>query len=347
MSIWASRRLILFNKYAMLIWWLAGWTLGILADETGVSITAVERWSNLFGGQEARLHFVVSSQPALRGRVGWQCSVSGRKIAGGEIPLLAGSTGMLEQVEVQVPIPEVKAGVILPALLSVSVFSEAAGPALTNVEKTLWIFSDDPFVNRQTWLKELRIHLFDPEHKTAELFTKARIPFEEAYNPDTLSEIKDGILLLGEGISFNDYRGLAAQLFQAAAAGVPVLCLTPAEGDLPLPEPESSTLPRPDRITLQQADIIKQLDKRLDVQAWPNNGQVVSRSLVLRGAQGRVVGELRKTADGWPWLEVRYGPRGRLVVCGFGIVDQWAAGPTPRFLLEKLLEYVNGSKTND
>jgi hypothetical protein len=55
--------------------------------------------------------------------------------------------------------------------------------------------------------------------------------------------------------------------------------------------------------------------------------------------EGQLVGKIQADGDAWPWMEAEYpGRRGRLLVCGFGLVRDWDGGPTPRFLLVRLFE---------
>ncbi len=58
--------------------------------------------------------------------------------------------------------------------------------------------------------------------------------------------------------------------------------------------------------------------------------------------RGQVVARVVEGDAGWPWLEVGFSAkRGKLIVCGFGLVKKWDAGPTPRFLLARLLDYMS------
>ena len=41
----------------------------------------------------------------------------------------------------------------------------------------------------------------------------------------------------------------------------------------------------------------------------------------------------------WPWLTIEYPEtNGRFIFCGFRLIKHWDDGPTPRFLLSRILE---------
>lgn len=315
----------------------------IFAEEAKLMVALQEQWSNVFGGKESVFHLSVRAQEELNGRVGWQFSSSGRTLARGEREVSV-QPGEIETVEVRLQVPEVKEGVVMQASLSVSVYKGGADDAVTNLEKQIWIFPEDPFSHQKQWLKELKIHLFDPEKKTAEVFSDAEIPFDRVSNIDSFAEIKEGVLIIGEGVSLRDYRGLSKMMLKAAAAGTPVLCLTLAGGEMTFPGMGDVDLPQPKSMSFRRNDIITELDKRLDADAWPPDGKVVVGSVKLNGEKGPVVGEIEKQ-DGWPWVEIDFGNKeGRLVICGFGIIEKWNSGPTPRFLLARILEYLEEDK---
>lgn len=211
--------------------------------------------------------------------------------------------------------PEVKPGVIMPATLTLTATAGADAAKQGTCEKRLWIYPSDPTVNRAEWLKSLNLRLFDPEKTTAPHLEAANIPFTPVGNVDALAEPGTEVLLIGEGVSFEDYRALPEMMCRAAANGHPVLCLAPKAGVMPLPGTKDTDWPPPGTMNLRGSDIITELDKRLDAKAWPAGDTVVS-SLALTSVDTRVAGEVTPGRAGWPWLEMRYPEKNaRVMIC--------------------------------
>lgn len=302
-------------------------------------IAPVETWNNVFAGGERTFRYVVASDRALDGRVTWMLSRDSRALARGESAVQS-PAGAPATIEFRVTLPEIKEGVVFACDLTVSLVPRGASEAAATSKRTLWLFPDNAFADRKQWLKDLGIRLFDPEKKTAECFTKAEIPFTDIRTTDALAAVRDGLVVVGEGVSLKEERGLASAMGQAVEAGVPVLCLALRSGEMPLPtEGVSETQGKaPVRMTFRRADIITDLDKRLDAKTWAPGRDAVASSLVLSADRRAVAVEAVSGDRGWAWMEVAFPGGGRLVVCGFGIVSGWEDSPTPRYLLVKLLE---------
>jgi hypothetical protein len=161
----------------------------------------------------------------------------------------------------------------------------------------------------------------------------------------SLGAVKEGLLLVGEGVSFRQWRTLAPAMIERAAAGIPVICLAPAAGDLPAPGIGQNDLPRPRVVLLRQTDVIAALDKRLDT-VWPPDGNAVASRIEWVAGRVGIRGEVSAKDQGWPWVEFVFpGPRSRLIVCGLAIIAKWEAEPTPRYFLASLLEYASSERT--
>lgn len=312
-----------------------------VADDDAPVITPRHAWSNVFGAKQADVRFIVKSPRELKGRVGWSFTANQRTIAQGESKL-AVEANQPANVDIRLPVPPVKEGVVFAAMLTIKLFADGQEKAEATLEKPIWIFPQDPFHERAEWLKELKITLFDPEKKTAQLFDKLKIPCDETQNAASLDDVTEGTLLIGEGVSFKEHAELPERLLRAAARGVPVLCLAPAQGTLALPGIEPK-LPQPVRVDWRRADVIPELDKRLDHLAWAGAVAVTASSVSVKADEGKVVGEVVKGDGGWAWLDAHYPKKGRLIVCGFGVIGPWESGPTPRFLFARVLETLTRS----
>jgi hypothetical protein len=323
-----------------------------LAQDGKVTLEPREKWTNLAADSKIDLHFTVKGPPGFKGRVEWTFADAGTKrvfprgrsetkiVANADKPVL---------IKVPLEVPAVKEGVALQAQLIVTVYADGKSDKEGDYEKTLWIFPADPFFNRTKWVEGLKITLYDSDlkSKTGEALKSLKVPFEEVRNPAALADLKEGLLLVGEGVSFKDEAGLAEAMVQAASRGVPVLCLSPKEGIFPLPGTDNG-LPAPGSLTCHRQDVITKLDKRLDAAAWAPENQVVTRSLAIKTEDGKIIGDIQEGVKGWPWLQLDYSDKkGRLVLCCFPIIQRWDSSPTPRYLLARLLEHVTELSVND
>lgn len=307
------------------------------ADEPPVAIETREAWSGVFGGTDVKFGFSVTPNEKVDGIAAWSFSANKRTISRGQQRLKV-DAGQSEVVTVPLRVPTVKQGVVFEAQLRVQVVAQGASDSAAELIKPIWIFPDDPFYNRKTWLEELNIALFDPVGETEKVFDKAEIPYRLLPRSSAIEALEKGIVIVGEGVSLDSFRGLFEGLTNAAARGVPVLCLAPGEGSFPLPGASG------DGAALQcfefrRGDVVTELDKRLDAEGWPPAGELVSARLAVTSRRSQVLVEVARSTRAWPWLEWRYPDDGAtFIICGFGIMRHWDDGPTPRYLLARILE---------
>jgi hypothetical protein len=313
-------------------------------DDKQPTVEPRDRWSNVFGGQSLEFRYTVKAGKAWKGRAIWSlASENDRTLASGEADVTA-DAGKPVEFTVKLEAPEVKPGIVLKTRLRVQILAGGVAKPDATHHRALWVFSQDPFANRKEWLKGLKIALFDPEKSTAGPLKKLAIPFDEIDSVPALGAVKEGLLLVGSGVSFKDYPDLVETLSKAAANGLPVLCLAPAGGTMPAPG-TARKAPRAQRVAWRRADHITTLDARLDATAW-REGKVVTSTLTLKAEDGVVVAEAGTGEDGWPWLEAEFPTKkGHLIVCGFGLIGKaWEAGPTPRYLFARILEVLSEKK---
>ncbi len=307
------------------------------AAEPKISARIQEQWSCVFGGGEVVFHARVSSPDAFEGRLGWRFFEDARTIERGELNVSIGA-GMTDVAEIRFMVPEVKPGVIYEAKLALSLIGENDKQEAADDEIPIRIFTENPFHDRMKWLEGLDIIIFDPEETTGEALSKLDVPFKPVKNIDALAGMKKGFVIIGEGVSMREYRALPEQILRLASDGATVLCLAPADGEIPLAGVDG--LVEPSFLAFRREDIIRNLDKRLDAKTWPPDGKLQAGGLKLTGERGVVLAQMTDDAAAWPWIEARFG-KGRIVICCFSIMEKWESGPTPRFLLERILSYLN------
>jgi hypothetical protein len=304
-----------------------------------IKIEPREAWSGYFGGQDVDVGFRIANGGGQALRVGWAARIQKQVVARRELTV-TGKAGQPAEFTVRLKLPDAEPRVILPAAVVITLDGREV------LERPLWIFPRDPFADQRKILSALPIALFDPEKKTTQLLEKLEITVKELRNVEALDEVAGGLILIGEGISFRDYRGLPAAMLAAAARGNRVLCLAPTGGSLELPGANPSEAGDVRSLNFRRADVIAEFDKRLDYRAWPTDGKMIASGITLIGERGPVVADVSKDGNGWPWLEVEYPSSGRFILCGFAIVEKWESGPAPRYVFQHVLERVAGKKSN-
>jgi hypothetical protein len=309
----------------------------------GPALALHEGWSAYFGGREQVFHVAIKAdREAGSCQVGWELAADGRAIARGEQVVQVGPAGVAA-CAIPIHLPPVKDGVIAPAVLTIAARLAGSGTPAA-ITRPLWLFPETPFTGVQARLREQRLHLLDPHGSTRAVLDQSDVPYESVRSAEALAEQAPCTLIVGSGISLTEHRGLFAALVHLASRGHRVLWLAPRAGTGPFPGPGAAASPPTlTRVEFRGRDVISALDKRLDAQSWPPDGILAAAGVGLRADRGRVLMEFGSGADeanGWPWARLDFGGGGRLVVCGFPIVERWEDGPVPRFLLARILDWL-------
>jgi hypothetical protein len=264
-------------------------------EKPAVVITATRVPGNVFGDEIAEFTFRVESQKAIKGRFVWRVAAGSATVKAGEVELAA-EAGKATDIVIKVAVPPVKDGVIFGSKLTVAAVEEKRPKAAATLERDLWIFSKDPFMDRSEWLKKRKITLYDSKGDTTKMLTAAKVPFEEVRDVAALAAVKEGLLIVGEGLSFKDEKGLAAALHKLATDGLTVLILAPAAGEVVIPGVGGPAAGLED-LTFRR-EIVRKLDKRLDPDGWAPDGKSIASSVIIKTGEDNTGGEIVPNANG-------------------------------------------------
>lgn len=314
-----------------------------LADADDVRITPIENWSTAFAGDEVKVGHRVTSDKSTDGTLRWSHSANQRTIARGEVELQPSGDASATAEFLLRPV-ELHDGVIFATTIRTEFVPRGKTTPVASQERTLWLFPRSPLIGKAEWAKALDIELFDPAGITAKRFDDMKLPYRSVHNVAVLNDPQQhGVLIIGEGVSLLRNRSLAETILQAAAAGRRVILLAPSDGSLPVPGTEGDGLPEgvvPGELRFAREHIIAEFDKRFDVVAWQGTDHTIPSSrFFIESRSSRVEAVVTEQSSAWPWLEVRFpNNRGVLLVCGFQVIQYSDHGPTPGYLLIRILE---------
>jgi len=291
-----------------------------------------------FAGSQVENVFSISGIETERLSGQWRLSTGSRTMARGEMAVNM-ENGMAP-LRISFILPELEEGAVVDLLLELSVTDTVSDSQLGVTNKVIRSFFPNPFTGREQWLESLEITLFDPEKRTAELFDDLDIPYSFTRNVDALSMVNRGIVIVGEGVSLKENRGLWDELVDVASRGIPVLCLALREGEMTVPGLGMTERPiKPSALTMKRHQAIFDLDKRLDQKSWCGERKIALSSLLFIGERGPIAASIEDGSSGWLWLEQSFeNTASTLVLCQYQLVEQWEQSPVPRYLLLRLLE---------
>lgn len=305
----------------------------------GVNLDAKDMRTNYFGDTHVKATFHLTSSDEFEGTLDWNLMHANRILARAEKSISVQNKKEFS-FQIGLKLPHVKDDIAFPIDFNLTIYDQTKNrPALRYAEK-LWIFPQDPFRNRQKQLKALNIYLFDPGRKMSMLFSNAGIPFKTLGSIDALARITGALIIIGEGTSLKQYRSLTAVMAVSASGGNTVLYLSPDSGIIPLPIDDDHSMKHVRGFHLQGSDIVHALGKHLDLSVWTRSRNTTAgvQGVMLKAQKSGICGEVLPDR-GWPWMEIVFDGRGgRLVFCGFGLLDSWESSPAPRYLLAGIFQ---------
>ena len=309
-----------------------------------VLLTRMAPWTTVFAEEEVKIQLTSAVEPPVKGRLMWSLSTSEQlSLFKGEIP-----ADRNELLEFSLKLPSVKPGVVFSTQLTAHLYIQGEREPSASYEAPIHIYPRDPFHDRKGTLKKLAIKLYDPPGNTTKVLAAAEFPCERITNVAVVGDLSEGILLIGEGVSFRDDRSLPEFLVRAATRGVPVLCLAPSAGEFELLQAgdKSAVI----GLSLQKNSFIRHLDKRFDDGHWLGQPVVARHSMNIGGRGASIATDFAVGNDGWRWLEMQFVKKTgdnntaveptKLIVMSLPVIENWEAGPTPRFLFSRLVDYV-------
>ena len=308
--------------------------------------------TNFFAGRDATLRTVIRGGDAVAGRLAWNLTALGRTLRGGTLDV-AHDGGPATAIDVAMEMPDVKEGIVLEATLT-TVLADAAGTRLAACARPVRIFSADPFFERTRWLEGINLALIDPVGDTERVLVAAGVPFTLVRTEADITAAEPRIIVVGEGTSWLEGPDLATLLSRFASRGVPVLCLAPRDGTLPLPGTtpvEGAAIVK--RLAFERAGVVAAFDPRLDGRDWDTEDRTIVSRFVIATEGDRAVLRIAAADDpsGWPWVESEYTDHttatAKLVFCGHGIVSHWNETPSARYLFAAILHRLTVAQPGD
>ena len=306
------------------------------AEQPTPSIQLAPKQAAVFPGQVVTRTIQIDLA-SRESRIAWRFSVGPRTVSRREqaVPWQQGSPA---EVEIELSMPPLRDSVALTAELQVDLIS-ATGESLAQARQTFWVLAEDPFADRTRWLEGMKMLLYDPIGDTGDRFDAAGIPYRFVRTLSALRAASDGCVVIGEDVSFANQPGLFPALVQLAADGRRVLVFAPKDGKFQLPKRETKSSAATS-VILHGPEVIGKLDKRLDTNLTADDEPPQGSAWRLAASHGKVVLQTGAMDSGWPWVEFRYSNGGRLILCGFPIINSWDVGPTPRYLLSAIFENI-------
>ncbi len=288
---------------------------------------AVNKENLFFGDQTVKLIYSVQSTKSREVDLKWHVSRNQVVIASRQrtLKLLANRK---TKTEIELELPKPRAGVPLELKLNIVINSKPVH------QRVLQIVSQNPLsgLNKQ-------IILYDPAGETRKLFSANDVSHRLIHREVELADIRDSVILIGEGISWKKSRTLTQTIQECLQRNNQVICLRPEEGKISLTDLLDCDLGSAGQLQFSDIRIIQQLVPGILNSSLQMNGELKSQTLHLVGTRNGIFLEVQQNTIGWIWMEYHQpNLNSQFVVCMLPVVSKWNEGPLPRHLLASILK---------
>ena len=129
-------------------------------------IKSIDQVSCVFAERAVRFRYAWEGKSKQVTHVEWQLTIGDRVVSRGNIrPAFVADDVNGDHVAFSLEMPPVKPEVVIAGELVVTLHADKTPSA--PFKQPLFIFAEDPFIDREQWLKGLNIQLFDPNNTTS------------------------------------------------------------------------------------------------------------------------------------------------------------------------------------
>jgi hypothetical protein len=260
---------------------------------------------NFYAGQKSE--FTIQ-QPKLTGVVNWRLTFFGRFSESGKFVANA------NEARIEFKAPNLNPGVTVKGKFTVKSSSKTFG-------FPIYLYSQEPFIDKAEFNK-LKICVWNlgQDANWIELLLKKHgITFKQTDNFDNF----DGDVLLISGIDFNEFSGIAENLFNWCKNGKRIIILAPILGLFPLPSEAF------EEFSAFKSTAIHKFNKKFEL--------LPTLSTFKHASSDELSSlDFSKKQNGYSFCRIKHG-RGEIILCGWDIQGKLKTNPTALYFFKILL----------